>query len=61
MLTLSHEIFQMMPLDIVGQIANIDTTVLLGRIADVLHHVFFGYSTFFESRRGAVTVATTVS
>jgi hypothetical protein len=36
--TLSHEILQVMPLDVVGQIPHIDTTVLLGRISNTLHH-----------------------
>lgn len=38
----------MMPFDIVGQIANIDPTVLLGRFANVLHHMLFGYNTISE-------------
>lgn len=33
LLTLSHKIFQVMPLDIVGEIPNIDPAVLLGRLA----------------------------
>lgn len=46
--TLSHEIFEVMPLDIICQIANIDATVLLGRIADGLHHMFFCSGAVFE-------------
>lgn len=38
-LTLSHEVLQVMPLDIVRQIADIDAAVLLRRIPNALHHV----------------------
>ena len=48
LLTLSHKIFQMMPFDIVGKVAHIDATVLLGRFADGLHHLFFGDGTILE-------------
>jgi len=47
-LTLSHEIFEVMPFDVVSQIANIDTAVLLGWVAHRLHHLFFRLSTIFE-------------
>jgi hypothetical protein len=46
--TLTHKILEVMPLDIVAEVANIDPTVLLGAVAKALHHGVFGSSTFFE-------------
>lgn len=52
--TLSHEIFQVMPFDVVRQIADIDATVLLGRVANALHHrLFAGW--VYRPRRGSTT------
>lgn len=59
--TLSHEIFQVVPFDIIGQIANIDAAVLLGRIAHGLHHLFFCGGTIFERSRWASTSTTGVA
>lgn len=56
-LTLPHEIFEMMPFDIVSQIADVDTTVLLGRLAHGLHHLLFSSSTIFERSRRSSTSA----
>src|SRR6185437_10473252 len=47
-LTLSHEIFKVMPFDIISQVSDIDPAFLLGRFAHRLHHLFFGCSTIFE-------------
>lgn len=41
-LTLSHKIFQMVPLDVVRQVTDVDTTVLLGRVANGVQHLLFG-------------------
>lgn len=48
-LTLPHEILQVMPLDIVGQVTDIDPAVLLGRVADRLHHLLLCLSSLFET------------
>ena len=37
--TLAHEVLQVMPLDIVRQVANVDAAILLRRVANTLHHV----------------------
>jgi hypothetical protein len=34
------------PLDIVGEVAHVDATVLLGGLAERLHHLFFDLSAF---------------
>lgn len=52
-----------MPLDIVGQVAHIDPAVLLGRVADGLHHVFFVggvMGTILKRSARRVTTASTV-
>ena len=46
--TLSHEVFEVMPFDVVSQITHVDTTVLLRGFAHRLHHLFFCGGTFFE-------------
>lgn len=58
LLTLSHKIFKVMPLDIVGKVSHIDPTVLLGRIANGLHHVFFGDGAILKSGRRITTAST---
>lgn len=51
-----------MPFDIVGEIAHIDATVLLGRLAHGLHHLFFGDGAIFKgSGRGRVAAAAGVT
>jgi hypothetical protein len=40
--TLAHEVLQVMPLDIVRKVADVDTTVLLRRIPNTLHHLALG-------------------
>lgn len=61
LLTLSHKVFQMMPFDIVREVAHIDATVLLGRLAHGLHHLFFGGSAIFERSGGRRVTAPAVS
>lgn len=46
--TLSHEIFEMMPFDIIGQVADVDSAVLLRGFADGLHHLLFRSGSIFE-------------
>jgi hypothetical protein len=41
LLTLAHKVLQVVPLDIVGEVADVDTAVLLRVFAHVLHHLFF--------------------
>lgn len=38
--TLSHEIFEVVPLDIVREIADVDAAILLRRFPDVVHGLF---------------------
>ena len=59
--TLPHEIFEMMPLDIVSQIANIDTAVLLGRFSERIHHLFFRRSAIFKGSGWRRTTTTSAS
>ena len=40
--TLSHEVFEVMPFDVVGEITDVDTTILLRRITYVRHHLLLG-------------------
>lgn len=46
--TLPHEILKMVPLHIVGEIANIDPAVLLRGFSDAAHSLFLGSLPFFE-------------
>jgi hypothetical protein len=46
-LTLSHEVLEMVPLDIIREIADVDSAVLLGGFTNVVHHLFSGDSSFF--------------
>lgn len=57
-LTLSHKILEVMPLDIVGKVADIDSAVLLGGIANGLHHVLFGDRSIFGCSARRVTTST---
>jgi hypothetical protein len=56
-LTLAHEIFEVMPLDIVGEVADVDTAVLLGVFAYVRHHLVFGSVAVFGASRSAAAAA----
>lgn len=47
-LAFTHEIFEVVPLDIVGEVADVDATVLLGGLADVAHHLLLSYLAVFE-------------
>ena len=47
-LTLAHKVLQVVPLDIVGEVADVDTAVLLRVFANVLHHLFFGDDALFK-------------
>jgi hypothetical protein len=47
-LTLAHKVLQVVPLDIVGEVADVDTTVLLRVFAHVLHHLFFCDDALFK-------------
>ena len=38
-LTLAHEVFEVVPFDVVGEVADVDTTLLLRALADVAHHL----------------------
>lgn len=46
--TLSHEVLEMVPLHIVGEIANIDPAVLLRGFSDAAHSLFLGSLPFLE-------------
>ena len=50
-LTLTHEIFEMVPFDVVGKIANVDAAILLRRLANAGHHLFLGLSTLLMAPR----------
>lgn len=43
----------MVPLDIVGEVADVDTAVLLRVFANVLHHLFFGDDALFKVSRSS--------
>ena len=61
-LTLSHEVLEMVPLDIVRKVTDVDSAVLLGRFADVVHHLFSSDgSLFVRSLRGLSSVSCTWS
>ena len=47
-LTLAHKVLQMVPLDIVREVADVDTAILLRVFANVLHHLFFGDDALFK-------------
>ncbi len=51
--TLSHKVLQMMPLDVVRQIADIDASVLLRRVSETLHRVLFAPSAVFNRTSGS--------
>lgn len=56
---MTHEVLEMVPLDLVGKVANIDTAVLLRVLTDVARHGFFGSGTLFVGTgwwRGAIAV-----
>lgn len=57
-LTLTHKVFEVMPLDIVGEIADVDATVLLRVGADVRHHLFFVGCPFLVAPSGSSTSST---
>ena len=46
--TLSHEVLQMVPLDIVRQVTDIHASFLLRGVANRCHHLLFGHDTFLE-------------
>lgn len=47
--TLSHKILEVVPFDIVGQIADVDAAVLLRRFPNVVHDLFTMSGAVFES------------
>lgn len=51
--TLSHEIFQVMPLNIIRKVSDVDTTVLLRAITETLHHGVFRSGAFFVTSTGS--------
>jgi hypothetical protein len=38
--TLSHKVLEMVPFDVVGEVADVDPAVLLRRLLDAAHHLF---------------------
>lgn len=61
-LTLSHEVLEMVPLDIVREVADVDSAVLLGGFANIIHHLFSSNGSFFvRSVRCLSTVSSTLS
>src|SRR5262249_49842776 len=57
-LTLTHEIFEVMPLDIVRQVADVDSTVLLRVLTYARHDLLFARPILEATRRS--TTARTV-
>jgi hypothetical protein len=39
-LTLSHEVFEVVPFYIVGQVADVDAAILLRCFFEITHHLF---------------------
>lgn len=46
-LTLSHKVLQVVPLNIVREIANVDSAVLLRGFTNIRHHLLASHSPFF--------------
>jgi len=61
--TLSHKIFKVMPLDIVGKVSDVNAAVLLRAITKALHHSVLCGCTFFvtSTRSTGPSAATLVS
>lgn len=60
-LTLPHKVFQVVPLDVVGQITDIDTPFLLRRFSDGRHHLLLSLGTFFKTSGRSNPATTTVA
>lgn len=60
-LTLPHEIFQVMPFHIVGEIPDVDSTFLLRRFSNRSHHLLLCLSTFLKTPRWRWLPASTVA
>jgi hypothetical protein len=52
-LTLAHKVLEVVPLDVVREVADVDTTVLLRMLAHAVHHLFFGDHALFKAPRGS--------
>lgn len=62
-LTLSHVILEVVPLDVVGQVAHVDAAVLLGGLVHGLDHLLLCWSAVFVAARwarGTVVVVVSV-
>lgn len=56
--TLSHKILEVMPFDVVGQIADVDAAVLLRSFPNVVHDLFTMSGAVLESSMGGLSVVT---
>lgn len=46
--TLSHKIFQVVPLNVIRQVADIDPAILLRLVTDVVHHLLASDGSILE-------------